>query len=39
MDELAREGDHMVGDDIAEAGIAYLKEINAGKRHIVRKAA
>lgn len=39
MEELAREGDHMVGDDIAEEGIAYLKEINAGKRHIVRKAA
>jgi hypothetical protein len=39
MEELAREGDRMVGDDIAEAGITYLKEINAGKRHIVRKVA
>ena len=39
MEELAREGDHMVGDDIAEAGIAYLKEINAGKRRIVRTVA
>lgn len=37
MEELAREGDRMVGDDIAEEGIKYLKEINAGKRHIVRK--
>jgi hypothetical protein len=39
MEELAREGDRMVGDDIAEEGIRYLKEINAGKRHIVRKVA
>jgi len=39
MEELAREGDRMVGDDIAEEGIKYLKEINAGKRHIVRKVA
>ena len=39
MEELAREGDRMVGDDIAEAGITYLKEINAGKRYIVRKVA
>ena len=39
MEELAREGDHMVGDDIAEAGITYLKEINAGKRRIVRTVA
>jgi hypothetical protein len=28
MDELAAEGERMVGDDIAEAGIAYLQEIN-----------
>jgi hypothetical protein len=28
MDELKGEGDRMVGDDIAEEGIAYLKEIN-----------
>jgi hypothetical protein len=37
MDELAGEGDRMVGDDIAETGIAYLKDINAGKRKVVRK--
>jgi Long-chain fatty aldehyde decarbonylase len=28
MDELAAEGDRMVGDDIAEDGIRYLQEIN-----------
>jgi hypothetical protein len=28
MDELAAEGDDMIGDEIAEEGIAYLKEIN-----------
>ncbi len=39
MDELAAEGDRMVGDDIAEAGIADLKEINAAKRKVVRKIA
>jgi len=39
MEELAREGDRMVGDVIAEEGIKYLKEINAGKRYIVRKVA
>jgi hypothetical protein len=39
MEELACEGDRMVGDDIAEEGIKYLKEINAGKRHIIRKVA
>jgi hypothetical protein len=27
----------MVGDDIGEEDIRYLKEINAGKRRIVRK--
>lgn len=37
MDELAGEGDGMIGDDIAEEGIRYLKGINAGKRKIVRK--
>jgi hypothetical protein len=37
VDALAGEGDRMVGDDIAEAGIADLKEINASKRKIVRK--
>lgn len=30
MDELKSEGDHMIGDDIAEEGIAYLKTINFG---------
>jgi hypothetical protein len=28
MDELKNEGERMVGDDIAEAGIAYLQSIN-----------
>ena len=28
LDELKAEGDRMVGDDIADEGIAYLKEIN-----------
>ena len=28
----------MVGDEVAEEGIRSLKEINAGKRKIVRKA-
>ena len=37
MDEVAGEGDRMVGDDIADAGIASLKEINASKRKVVRK--
>ena len=30
MDELKAEGDRMVGDDIAEEGIKYLKTINFG---------
>ena len=37
MEELAIEGDRMIGDDIAEEGIRYLKEINDGKRKVVRK--
>jgi hypothetical protein len=37
VEELTGEGDRMVGDDIAEAGIAYLKDINATKRKVVRK--
>ncbi len=37
MAELAAEGDRMIGDDIAEEGIRYLKDVNAGKRKIVRK--
>jgi hypothetical protein len=32
MDELKSEGDRMVGDDIAEEGIAYLKTINFRER-------
>jgi hypothetical protein len=39
MDELGRETDRMVGDDLAEEGIRYLKEINAGKRKVVRRLA
>ncbi|MEP2828661.1 diiron oxygenase [Parvibaculum sp.] len=30
MDELKSEGDHMIGDDIAEDGIRYLQKINFG---------
>ena len=37
MDELSAESDRMVGDDIAEAAIVDLKEINASKRKIVRR--
>ena len=37
MKELVDEGDKMVGDDIAEEGIRYLKEINEGKKKVVRK--
>jgi hypothetical protein len=36
---LAGEGDRMVGDDIADEGIASLRAINAGKRKIVRRLA
>jgi hypothetical protein len=32
MDELKAEGDRMVGDDIAEEGIAFLKTINFRER-------
>jgi hypothetical protein len=32
MDELKAEGDRMVGDDIAEEGIVYLKAINFRER-------
>ena len=39
FDELVAEGDRMVGDDIAEEGIRYLREINAGKRKVVKKIA
>jgi hypothetical protein len=37
MDELAGESDRMAGADVAEEGLRTLKEINAGKRKIVRK--
>ncbi len=37
MDELVAEGDRMVGDEVAEEGIRYLKDINAGKRKVVRR--
>jgi hypothetical protein len=37
MDELAAEGDAMVGDDIAEDGIRTLREINATKKRVVRR--
>ncbi|HEY8518284.1 MAG TPA: ferritin-like domain-containing protein [Candidatus Binatia bacterium] len=37
LDELAAEGDRMVGDDIAEEGIESLRAINATKRKIVRR--
>ena len=33
MDELKAEGDHMIGDDIAEEGIKYLQTINFGARN------
>jgi len=34
MDELKREGDRMVGDDIAEEGIKYLQAINFDTRAV-----
>ena len=39
LDELAGEGDRMVGDDIAEDGIRYLQEINFKDRAKVAVAA
>jgi hypothetical protein len=32
MDELKREGDRMVGDDIAEDGIRFLQSVNIGAK-------
>jgi hypothetical protein len=32
MDELKAEGDHMIGDDIAEAGIRVLQTLNFGEK-------
>lgn len=37
MDELAGEGDDMVGYAIADEGIAYLKRLNEGRRVIGQK--
>jgi hypothetical protein len=37
MDELSAESDRTVGDDLAEEGMRSLREINAGKRKIVRR--
>ena len=34
MDELKNEGDRMVGDDIADEGIAYLQTINFRERSV-----
>jgi hypothetical protein len=31
MAELHKEGDRMIGDDIAEEGIKYLMQINGGQ--------
>mgnify|MGYP000854689855 CR=1 FL=1 len=39
LDELAGEGDRMIGDDIAEEGIRYLQEINFKDRSRVAVAA
>jgi hypothetical protein len=32
MNELKAEGDHMIGDDIAEEGIKFLQTINFGSK-------
>ena len=37
MEELSAEKDRIVGEDVAEEGIRGLREINAGKRKIVRR--
>ncbi len=37
MEELQAEGDRMVGDEIAEAGLASLRDVNQSKRRIVRQ--
>ncbi|MEE8312474.1 MAG: ferritin-like domain-containing protein [Candidatus Binatia bacterium] len=36
MEELASEGEEMCGEPIAEEGIEYLKEVNAGRKRIGR---
>src|SRR3989442_7379926 len=37
LDELAAEGDRMVGDEVAEEGIKSLKESNARNRNVGRR--
>jgi hypothetical protein len=39
MDELSAEKDRMVGEEVAEEGIRSLRQINAGKRKVVRRIA
>ena len=39
MEALSAEKDRMVGEEVAEDGIRQLREINAGKRKVVRKIA
>jgi hypothetical protein len=39
MDALQAEGDHMMGDEIAEDGLASLRDINQHKRRVIRKLA
>jgi hypothetical protein len=36
MDELAAEEDEVVGTDVAEEGIQYLRDINQGRKRIGR---
>jgi hypothetical protein len=36
MDELALEDDEVVGTDVAEEGIAYLRDINRNRKKIGR---
>ena len=36
MEELARESDEVVGTDVAEEGIAYLRDINRNRKKIGR---
>ena len=36
MDELSHEADEVVGTDVAEEGIAYLRDINKNRKKIGR---
>jgi len=36
MEELGREADEVVGTDVAEEGIAYLRDINKNRKKISR---